>query len=374
MNNSILKVLESIENNGFEAYVIGGYVRDYLLGIESTDVDICTNALPKDLINIFGSSANSNDYGVFKIITDKYNYDITTYRQELKYSGRKPTEILYVDNLLQDIRRRDFTINTICMNSKGEIIDLLNANDDILNKVVKVVGDVNQKLREDPLRILRALRFAIILNFTLDDKLLAGIIENKELINQLSSKRIKDELDKILVSPYAIKGLNLLKNLNILEILGIDYDDVIYVEDICGMYSQLNISKDYPFTKSEKNGIEIIKKILSYGKIDNYILFNYGLYFGIVAGKIMKYDIVYINNLYNDLPIKSYKDLDISTEDICFYLDLIPDKRINLIKKDIKDAILNKKLENDKEKIINYIEINREKWFNEGDNNESIEI
>jgi len=122
MDKIIKNVLKKIEDAGFEAYLVGGFVRDYLLGIKSLDVDICTNALPKDLHQMFPSNSNSNTYGGFNLKIKNYNIDITTYRKELKYDKRKPTEIVYIDKLEDDIVRRDFTINSVCMNKEEKII------------------------------------------------------------------------------------------------------------------------------------------------------------------------------------------------------------------------------------------------------------
>ena len=166
MNKEIVNVLKKIESNNFEAYVIGGYVRDKLLGIETYDIDIATNALPKDIMSIFNIKSVTN-YGTAKISTDNYRFDIATYRKELSYSNRNP-EVKYINSLNEDIVRRDFTINTIAMNKDGEIVDYLNGVKDLQNRLIRCVGDPTQKIKEDPLRILRALRFSIILDFKLE--------------------------------------------------------------------------------------------------------------------------------------------------------------------------------------------------------------
>ena len=134
----ILKAMnvKVIEKEGYEAYVVGGYVRDLLLGISSYDIDICTNATPKELMNIFPSASPKNLGGIdFKI--KEYHIEITTYREEIKYKNRKPIEFNYINNLVEDLQRRDFTVNAICMNSKGEIIDLVGGIDDLSNLKIK---------------------------------------------------------------------------------------------------------------------------------------------------------------------------------------------------------------------------------------------
>ena len=125
MDKIIKNILKKIESEGYEAYIVGGFVRDYLLKKNSYDVDICTNAKPKDLIHLFNVKQNLNNYGGLNMKIKKYNIDITTYRKEKKYDNRKPIEIEYVSNLLEDINRRDFTINSICLDKNDKILDLL---------------------------------------------------------------------------------------------------------------------------------------------------------------------------------------------------------------------------------------------------------
>ena len=359
MKPDIVSVLKNIEDNGFEAYVIGGYVRDKILGIDSLDIDIATSALPKDLIKIFKVPMNHFiEYGNVKINTNTYRFDITTFRKELSYNGRKPETIEYVDSLEEDIKRRDFTINTIAMNSSGEVIDIENGIKDLQNKVIKSVGDASFKINEDPLRILRALRFAIILDFKLDKELLKVIKKNIKLINTLSLTRVKEEIDKILVSKYCVKGLECMKKLGILKILNISYKKIVVVDDINGMYAQLNVSDDYPFTKEEKNNINTIKNIVKSGKIDNVTLYNNGLYLSMVASKILGEDIEDITMMYNNLPIKCKKDLVINFNDIKTLLNIDNPKLIVELINDMVNKVLNKELDNNKDTLIKYV-INR---------------
>ena len=119
MEKNIKKILETLENEGYQAYLVGGYVRDYLLGVTSFDVDIATDALPKDIHRIFNSS--KNNYGSVNIKVDKLNVDITTFRKDLNYVNRRPSKVVYINNLKEDLERRDFTINAICMNKNGKI-------------------------------------------------------------------------------------------------------------------------------------------------------------------------------------------------------------------------------------------------------------
>ncbi len=366
---SVQSILERIESNGFEAYIVGGYVRDHLLGIESGDIDICTNARVKELMDIFSDmNVTSNEYGAVKIITDKFRIDITTYRRDLRYNGnRRNVEIEYVDNLIDDINRRDFTMNAICMNKNNEIIDILNGVQDVKDKVIRCVGNISDRLNEDPLRILRAVRFATILDFTIEPNLKEELWNNRELINLLSRERVKEEVSKILVSTNAIKGLEMLRDLDLLPNVGIIMpNNIVYVSDICGMYSQLELTKEFPFSKEEKNNIKIIKNILNYGNIDSNVLFTYGLYLSIVAGSILGIDKEDVIAIEKGLPIKTFKDIHINSDEICKLLDIKPNKIIKIVYDELKDEILSGRIDNDNNVIKSYISINREKWLNEG--------
>lgn len=353
MNKIIKNVLLKIEKAGFECYIVGGYVRDKLIKKNTYDVDICTNALPKDLLEIFGDAID-NTYGgcFFKI--DKYNFEITTYREELKYVNRRPTVVKYINNLENDIIRRDFTINTFCMDKNGKIIDLLNAKRDLKNRVIKIVGEENQKFIDDPLRILRAVRFASTLNFELDENLKEAINENKTLVSSLSKERIKGELSKILLSKNYIYGFRLLKELGLLEVLEISYDKIIFSSDLLVMFSEINLSYDY-FTKNEKKQIKNIKKILKYGKIDSAMLYQYGLYLCIVVGEVFGVSKGEVNKMYKSMWINEVKALRINSNDIMDTLEIKEGKLVGEIKEELISLILEKKLENDKNKIIEYL-------------------
>ena len=354
MNNKIIKVLNKLESNGFEAYVIGGYVRDKILGRVSYDVDICTNALPKTVVSLFNTKI-SNKYGSLKFNDGKYNFDITTYRREYNYKNNKPSKVEYIDNLLEDIKRRDFTINTLLMNKEGNVIDLLGSIKDIQKKKIKCINNPDDKFVEDPTRILRALRFKITLDFSLESNTLKSIKKNKNLLKLLPLEIIKKELDKILVSENAVKGIKYLNVLGILKVLNINYTNIIDCQDLCGMYAQLEVSKNYPFNKNEIININNIKKIVNYGKIDNTVLFNYGLYYSQVAGSILKLNIVDIIKKYNNLPIYDQQDIAVSSNDIMNILNIKPSKVLKNIYKDLIKVILNGEIKNDYDSIKEYL-------------------
>ncbi|MBQ3021002.1 MAG: hypothetical protein IJD92_02105 [Bacilli bacterium] len=355
MDKKILNILKKLEKYGYKAYIVGGFVRDYILGIESNDIDICTNALPKDVINILKLDKTTKDnYGSVNIRTKKYNIDITTFRKESEYINHRPKSISYIKDIKEDLKRRDFTINTLLMNSNEEILDYYNALEDINNKKIKCIINTHDKLSEDPLRILRALRLSIIYDFKIDDEILDFIKNNKSIIKEISYFRRKEELDKILISKNRIKGLNLLKKLNLLKVLEINFNNVKDTNDIIGIYSQINFCEKYPFTKNEQDLIKKIKEVIKQGSITIETLYKYGLYINLVAGNILDIDNITINKMYNALPIKSRKDIKINTQSIvklnnnCY-------NNINEIYELIEDNILKGILNNKNKDIIKFL-------------------
>ena len=352
MDKIIKKILEKIEYNGYEAYLVGGYVRDLLLGVKSLDVDICTSALPKDIYNIF--NVDTNKYGGVNLIINNYNIDITTFREEKEYNNGKPIKINYVKNLKEDLIRRDFTINAICMDKKGKIIDLLNGINDLNNRTIKMIGNTNERLKEDPSRIIRAIRFATVLKFNLNDELKNGIKENANLINSVSKNKIREELDKILLNENYMEGVKLLKEFELDKHLGIIFNDFNYTKDLMGIYAQIKTG-DIPFTNNEKSTIISITEIVKYKKIDYRTLFNYGLYVNLVAGEILNVDSKLINKMYKKMPIKDRKDIQINGNEIMDLLNIKPGNIINKIYDQLIIEILNGKLKNKKSDIKLYL-------------------
>lgn len=361
MYNVTLKVLEEIEKHGFKAYVVGGYARDKYLGRKSADVDICTNATPMDLKKIFKNAIKHKEqYGSVMIIVNDIIFEITTFRKEEKYLNyRVPSRVSYIDSLEEDLKRRDFIINTLCINKNGEFIDLLGARKDIDNKIIRSVGSAKEKLNEDILRSLRAIRFSTILDFEIDDELKKYIKTYKMNLKKLSYYRKKEELDKIFSSTNKIKGIQLLIDLELIESLGIEkLNSIVITSDAIGIWAQLDVEENYMFTKNEKNLIKKIKELLKLKDINNELLYKYGLYTSIVASEIMKNDINIVKKMYMNLPIKTRSEIKISANEICEILNIKPSYKINNIYEVLEKEILNKQLENDNNKIKKFIKQN----------------
>lgn len=351
-----IELLKTIEKAGFNAYIVGGYVRDNYMKKSSPDVDICTNAKPKDLIKIFDNAILPKEkYGAVTIKYGNVRYEITTFRKELKYENRRPVEIEYTDDLILDIERRDFTINSMCMSSSGEVIDLFDGKKDIDKKIIRSLGDANIKFNEDPLRILRAIRFATVLNFKLDKDVVNGIKNNAIYLRNISYDRKKSELNKIFTSNNFKYGLKLINSLNLGEYLDLNFNKVKLTSDILGIWAQVNCTNKYPFTKIEKDAINSILKIVENKTIGKYEIYKYGLYNTSIAAEILGINKNIIVRLERKLPIKSRSEINITTKEILKIIKREPGEWLSKLYDDLEKRIVSSKLKNDKEKIKDYI-------------------
>ncbi len=350
MNTEIKQVLEKIENNGFEAYIVGGFVRDYLLCHESSDIDIATSALPKDIQTMFGTSKRLGNYGSYNLKTNQFNFDITTYREEYDYCNRNPKKIVYTSNLLTDLHRRDFTMNAICMDKNGKIINMMGGVEDLENRVIRMIGNPKKRLQEDPLRILRAIRFAGTLDFTMDEELKKAILEEKENVRNLTSYRIKKELDAILLSPNFKKCFALLEEFGLQEMIGVYFQDPVYVNDLNGMWAQMILTKEIPFTKNEKKQIEKIKEIVCEKQITKQMIYQESLYTILVAAKILEIEEEKITSIIKEMPIQERKELAISFKELSALTNTSP-KETKKIEEKLIAKILEGTLKNDLESI-----------------------
>ena len=352
-----LEIINILNKNGFTAYIVGGFVRDSLLNIKSNDVDITTNAKPKEIKEIFPDcEIKSDSYGAVIVNYNKYRFDITTMREELEYlDSRHPSGIIYVNDLKKDLLRRDFTINALCFDKDGKLIDIIGGKRDLDNKVIKTIGEANKSFSDDALRILRAIRFASLLNFKLSDEVKEAIINNKQLLAKLSSSRKKEELDKIFASCKAKEGIKLIKELDLVTELDLtNIDRVKDYSDIVGIWAMIN-SNSYSFTSSEKELIEKINIVYEMDNLDNLVLYHYGCYVNVLAGINKGLSKKEILEKYDNLPIERRDDINITAKEMCDTLDREPGSFIGKLYNIIEDKILLGELVNDNSKIKEFI-------------------
>lgn len=194
----MLELLKKIEAHGYKAYYVGGYPRDLYLGFKTDDYDLITDAKPFQIKEILDVNLEFSPFGNTKFSYKGNEVEITTFRKDLSYSNYRFPKVEYISTLEEDLQRRDFIINTLCIDSSGDYLDLLNAKADIDNKIVRTVGDADNKIKEDAIRILRAIRFAVRFNFSLDYDLEQSIIKYKNNLRYISDKRKQREIKKIL--------------------------------------------------------------------------------------------------------------------------------------------------------------------------------
>ncbi len=222
---AIKEIYKKIKSSGFEIYLVGGSVRDLLLKRPIKDWDLTTSATPEQILQIFPNGFYDNQFGTVGIPLEdiqegqKSVLEVTTFRTEDGYAdNRHPENIAWGKSLDEDVTRRDFTINALAMDlTNDKIIDLVNGQKDLKARIIKTVGDPDQRFKEDALRLIRAIRFATQLGFQIDEKTLWSIKNDAALLKNISQERIRDELLKILASEYPYEGILLLKNTGLLE-------------------------------------------------------------------------------------------------------------------------------------------------------------
>ena len=219
----IQSILNKLDKKGFDAYAVGGCVRDLLLKQEPNDWDITTKAKPEEIQKIFPDNFYENKFGTVtvKAKSKKENLkeiEITTYRTEQSCTDKRhPDKISFTFNVEEDLSRRDFTINALALNKKGELLDLFDGQKDLDNKIIKAVGNAKERFNEDALRMIRAIRLAIILGFKIEPKTLKAIQEDAGLIQFIAKERIRDELVKMIMSDNPGQAISLLKETNLLK-------------------------------------------------------------------------------------------------------------------------------------------------------------
>lgn len=227
--SDVLTILKVFQKKEYEIYIVGGAVRDILMGRGAYDWDFTTNATPEEILKVVSGGLYNNKFGtVFTPNKEDKDrpHEITTFRTESGYSDyRRPTKVVWGKSLEEDLKRRDFTINAMAFKfvssqdgkANLELIDLYNGQKDIKGKLIRAVGDADARFSEDALRMMRAIRIASELGFTIEEKTLEAIKKNATLINKIAKERVKEELFKLLSSSYPYEGMLLLRNSGLME-------------------------------------------------------------------------------------------------------------------------------------------------------------
>jgi len=222
----VKEIIEKLNRAGFEAYAVGGCVRDLLLGRTPQDWDIATSATPEEIIKLFPDGFRENEkFGTIGVKTDSADLrlkviEVTTFRLEEKYTDKRHPEVVHFAKSIQsDLERRDFTINALAFHPEKGLIDKFGGQQDLKNKIIKAVGEPQKRFSEDALRLLRAARFAAELGFEIEAKTKEAIRENAEWLQAISKERIRDELVKLIEAKQAKRGFELLHELGLLRFI-----------------------------------------------------------------------------------------------------------------------------------------------------------
>lgn len=350
-----LLLLKEIKKNNQQAYIVGGFVRDYLRGIWNHDIDICTSMTPDLLKKYF--VVKEEHYGSTVIEYQEDYFEVTTFRKEIgSKQNRYPAKILYTSSLDEDLKRRDFRMNAICMDENKKIVDLLGGKEDIQKKLIVSIGNPEQRLEEDALRILRAIRFATTLNFTLESSLSQAIIKQKHLLKEISYQRKKEELERIFSSKQAVQGRKLLIEHQLLDVLEIPNlkNTVLYPNSLL-IWMQLGVDDIYPFTKEEKKKMKYLRKCKK-EEWNIYRIYESDLDTAILIGMMKGKGREEITILKKNLPIQTRKDIHITSEEL---QQLIAKEKIADFYQKIEQAILTNQLKNENDMIKKWIQNHR---------------
>lgn len=387
-----LPIINKIEEAGYEAYFVGGAVRDHLLNKQIHDIDIASSATPEEIKSIFPHTIDVGiAHGTVMVIWDQHTYEITTFRTESTYRDyRRPEQVYFVRELKEDLKRRDFTINAMAMDKNGHVIDYFNGKESLEKKEIKTVGNPNERFQEDALRIMRGIRFMSTLGFHLETETLNGIRNNRQLLSKIAVERITAEFEKLLHGPWCLEALEILVETKMYQILPMLSSE----EKGISKFAKLPLTKLELLEKwavlllclgrKEKHQIELflrawklsVKQIKTIQKLIYWMLqreqmtnwSNQALYFATLSVAVsvekmyqllknneVNIDIVHLEERYEKLPIKSMEELKIGGNDLLSWTEKKPGPWIKDVLSLVERNVVEEKLSNDKQLIKEWL-------------------
>lgn len=384
-------ILEKIEKAGFEAYFVGGSVRDYLLGKEIDDVDIATSALPEEVKAIFPKTVDVGiEHGTILVLYKGTAYEVTTFRTDGEYKDfRHPEQVTFIRSLHEDLKRRDFTMNAIAMDKTGKIIDPFNGKQDLAEKRIRTVGKAKERFQEDALRIMRGVRFVSQLGFEMEEATYRALEEYAPLLRHIAVERIYTEFSKLLEGEFQSKALSMLVDARIHHYLpGLaEYGEEIKKaaklceatrlgeEELWALLLYLsNPQNDEKFLRAWKMPVKKIREIrdikaavLLREKEDwsEEMLYRTGLKIAKQAEKIYRTlkQMPFsgfpekLEALYESLAIHNRKELAITGYDLMQWYKKKSGPWIKETLENIERAVLNREVENDKARIKEWLQL-----------------
>ncbi|MDE5565598.1 MAG: hypothetical protein K2I77_01305, partial [Anaeroplasmataceae bacterium] len=354
-----LKLITQLNQKGYEAYIIGGAVRDYILNLPISDVDICTNALPEEVSLVFPLVMNEGDsYLSCRVVLEDETFEVTTFRKDICYLDHRHPQTIQANSLKEDVLRRDFTMNAIAMDANKRLIDYCDGIEDIKQQKIVMIGDPKIRFEEDGLRVLRALDFSSRLNFNLDEIILKSL--DKDYVGYLHEEMIITMLEKLFSNPYLnrlsiIKEYQLLKAFPVYQVIAEEAID----SGIRDIYAYFFVKHGF-FPANLKLPKKIVIEAISIGSVvrnelDNYSLFKENI--EICKRALVLYNRVHHTILDENWLMKRYEELPIhSLKDIAFDFNELQASKRAIAQNLVTRAILAGKLVNLKQWIMKYLE------------------
>lgn len=382
-----MPILRKLQTAGYEAYYVGGSVRDILLNKPIHDVDIATSAFPAEVKELFHRTIDVGiDHGTVMVVTKEATYEVTTFRTESTYQDyRRPDHVEFVRSLKEDLKRRDFTINALAVGIDGDVIDLFDGLSDLRNKVLRAVGNPYERFHEDALRMMRALRFVSHLGFTLEPETFEAIQEYHSLLAKISVERINVEFVKLMMGSFREAGLRSFVEsecyiycpglrehgdalLNFAELRGPAIPTERQAWTL--LMTMLNFGEEEirQFMKEWKCSNQLIREViqmvpaLHYRLIhewDNWSLYQLGRELALSVEYLLYYfqrepNLAKVRLLYQYLPIFSLKDLAVKGNDLMSNFDYPRGPWISMTLKTLEQEVVEGHLTNEKAALLVY--------------------
>ena len=383
-----LPILKKIREAGYEAYFVGGSVRDVLLNRPIHDVDIATSSYPEETKSIFHRTVDIGiEHGTVLVLEAGGEYEITTFRTEDIYVDyRRPSSVSFVRSLEEDLKRRDFTVNAFALDETGFVIDKFNGLADLEAKLLRAVGNPAERFNEDALRIMRGFRFAASLDFDIEPDTFAAMATHAPLLEKISVERSFIEFDKLLMAPFWRKGIKAMmtsqaqnylpylenthnKLQQLLDDLADDYQFKTSEQAWAALLLTLDIKDIRTFLKAWKTSsqfqkdvetIVVIYRFRLVNELDKMIIYRYGSHLieqaeDLRAGFGLSVDFGCIERLDNELAIHDKHEIVVNGGTLIKELQYKPGPELGLVLKEIEDKIVLGQLINDKEAIFEFI-------------------
>lgn len=386
-----MPILQKIEAAGYEAYFVGGSVRDTLLHLPIHDVDIASSAYPAEIKDIFSHTIDTGiQHGTVTVMQGKEGYEITTFRTESGYQDfRRPDKVTFVRSLAEDLKRRDFTINALAMRHNGEIVDLFDGLTDLKRKIIRAVGDPNERFHEDALRMMRAVRFEAKLGFEIEEHTAQALLKHHALLAKIAVERIHVEFVKMMMGHWRNNGLRSFLNAHlfencpgfaqhgndlatILQLAATPLTNEASVWTLVAVACHLNDRQTSELLRQWKSSNDLINvvsaavKFLDTWQSNTLTPWNYyqtgeaALNAALTIAKLYKpeLDITQYQQRYFELPIHNRAEMSISGGDLIKNLDLQPGPQVGKLFNEIEQRVVNGIVPNDAAAIYTDVQQN----------------